>query len=138
MKIYGETWHVKFDTAENIKKEVLTSAPETRKKEISDFYYFGLCVEERNTIYLNENLDEERMLKVFIHEISHACIIEAGLGIAKELSTEDVVAVMESTFLQILSALKSYFNEHVAPDITTTTPQINALCNMIRKKILIN
>jgi Zn-dependent peptidase ImmA (M78 family) len=61
VKIAGVKYQVKF-----------------REKMLEDFGTLGLCDYNNTIIYLDPTLSPERMQQVFIHELVHGILFEAG------------------------------------------------------------
>lgn len=74
IKIFGQKYVIKYDHKE------------------TDSY--GLTDSSINTIYLRNNLPEDKMIRVFMHEVTHAVIHETPLSTRKRFDVEEVCDIV--------------------------------------------
>lgn len=99
-EINGERW------------EVLMVSPYHHMLQRSDgTYTIGVCDDAEKTIYLNENLDKQRLKRVLCHEITHAAMFSYNVDLtidqeellADLLGTygEEIVSITNRLFLEL-------------------------------------
>ena len=64
---------------------------------------YGLTDSATNTIRIRENLPEDKMIRVFMHELTHAVIFETPMSTRKRFDVEEVCDIVG---YHIFTALK--------------------------------
>ena len=105
--INGATWRV-----------FLTSPNHPMLMRSDGSFTIGACDNDTRSIYINENLEPERMKKVLCHEIAHASMFSYGvdLDIYQEELLADLMAtygpeIIRTTHRIINENRESYFKE---------------------------
>ena len=63
---------------------------------------YGMTDSGLNTIHLRPNLNEDKMIRVFMHEVTHALIHETPLAMRKRFDVEEVCDIVGFHLLDIL------------------------------------
>ena len=80
-----------------IEWDVLMASPSHPSLRRSDgSYVFGSCDNNYKTIYLNELIPTEKLLKVLCHEITHAAMFSYNVSLSIE--QEELVADLIATY----------------------------------------
>jgi ribosome-interacting GTPase 1 len=74
IKIFGQKYHIKYDL------------------DSEDAY--GLTHQDTNTIQLRPGLPEDKLIRVFMHEVTHAVIFETPLSLRKRFDVEEVCDIV--------------------------------------------
>lgn len=74
IKIFGQKYRIRYDY------------------ESEDAY--GLTDQSTNTIYLRGGLPEDKLIRVFMHEVTHAVIFETPLSLRKRFDVEEVCDIV--------------------------------------------
>jgi len=74
------------------------------KYQLDDQDAFGLTDPATNTIYLREGLPEDKLIRVFVHEITHAVIFETPFSVRKRFDLEEICDIVGWHFLDMLRA----------------------------------
>lgn len=72
------------------------------------YYAFGLTDYPKQTIYINEELDEQLRIRTMIHELTHCYLWEYGINQAN-FSEEDVCNFVSATHRIIIDILTKYY-----------------------------
>lgn len=88
IKIFGQKYHIKFDD------------------ESGEDY--GITDQSTNTIHVKPDLPADKMLRVFMHEVTHAIIFETPMSTRKRFDLEEVCDIVG---YHVLDTLQS--NPHV-------------------------
>lgn len=83
MKIFGQKYTIRYDY------------------ENPDEY--GVTNQATNTIHLRGKLPEDKLIRVFMHEVTHAVIFETPLSLRKRFDLEEVCDIVG---FHILDAIK--------------------------------
>ena len=65
---------------------------------------YGLTDPDTNTIYLRAGMPEDKMIRVFVHEIMHAVIFETPFSTRKRFDVEEICDIVGWHFLDMLRA----------------------------------
>lgn len=71
--------------------------------DLDDPDAYGLTDSATNTIRIRENLPEDKMIRVFMHELTHAVIFETPMSTRKRFDIEEVCDIVG---YHIFTALK--------------------------------
>jgi len=88
VKIFGQKYKVKYDL----------HTDEAEKENM------GLTDSTSNTIRLMGNLQEDKMARVFMHEVTHAIINESTLSEKKRFNVEEVCDIVGFHMVDTLKA----------------------------------
>ena len=64
------------------------------KYTLTDADAYGMTTSETNTIELRPNLPEDKLVRVFVHEITHALIFETPMSTRKRFDVEEVCDIV--------------------------------------------
>jgi len=64
------------------------------KYTLEDKDSYGLTTSEINTIELRPDLPEDKLVRVFMHEITHAIIFETPMSMRKRFDVEEVCDIV--------------------------------------------
>lgn len=84
LKIFGQKYFVKYNL---------------RSKELN-----GLTDSNNNTIHLRSDLPEDKLFRIFMHEVTHAVIEETPLCTRKRFNIEEVCDMVGFHFIDTLKA----------------------------------
>jgi hypothetical protein len=73
------------------------------KYDLDDPDAYGMTDSATNTIRLRDNLPEDKMIRVFMHEMTHAVIFETPMSTRKRFDVEEVCDIVG---YHIFTALK--------------------------------
>jgi hypothetical protein len=82
IKIFGQKYKVRYDY------------------DSSDNH--GLCDAASNTIHISPLMQEDKLLRVLMHEITHAVIAETPLNARKRFNEEEVADIVGFHFIDML------------------------------------
>lgn len=90
IKIFGQKYKIKFD------------------QESGEDY--GITDQSTNTIHVRPDLPEDKMLRVFMHEVTHAIIFETPMSTRKRFDVEEVCDIVGYHVLDTLRENPSILN----------------------------
>ena len=64
------------------------------KYTLEDKDAYGMTTSETNTIELRPDLPEDKLIRVFVHEITHAIIFETPMSTRKRFDVEEVCDIV--------------------------------------------
>jgi Zn-dependent peptidase ImmA (M78 family) len=96
LKVFGQKYKIKYDYASTEN--------------------FGMTDQETNTIHIRGQLQEDKIVRVFMHEITHAILNETPYSLRKRFDVEEVCDIV-GYFL--MPALKD--NPHIVDYIFSDT-----------------
>jgi hypothetical protein len=73
-KVSGQKYRIKFD--------------------LDDPDSYGMTDSATNTVHLRDNLPEDKMIRVFMHELTHAVIFETPMSTRKRFDLEEVCDIV--------------------------------------------
>jgi len=72
------------------------------KFDLNDPETYGLTTSDTNTIQLRPDIPEDKLLRVLVHEITHAVIFETPFSTRKRFDVEEVCDIIGYHFLNVL------------------------------------
>jgi len=72
------------------------------KYDLTDPDVYGITTSDTNTIQLRPDLPEDKLLRVFVHEVTHAVIFETPFSTRKRFDVEEVCDIIGYHFLNVL------------------------------------
>ena len=85
IKINGETWEI-----------YLVSPHHNMLRTPDDSFTLGSCDVRYHTIYINKNLNSQKMKQVLCHEITHAAMFSYDINLS--LEQEEILADLIATY----------------------------------------
>lgn len=73
------------------------------KYTLEDPDAYGLTDSSINTIFLRDGLPEDKLIRVFVHEIMHAVIFETPFSTRKRFDVEEICDIVGYHFVDMLS-----------------------------------
>lgn len=73
--------------------------------------FFGLCDYNANTIFLNDDMDKDRIKPTLIHELTHAFIFEFGHKQSEEFNEERVCDLFGAFAEEIMDITDKYLSK---------------------------
>ena len=98
-KINNDIWQI-----EEKKKEELKELYETETQE-KTYFVFGVTVNSKHVIYINQDMCEEQKIRTLKHELTHCYIWEYGLY--------NVMDINEEVICDIVASSNDFINEVV-------------------------
>jgi hypothetical protein len=72
------------------------------KYDLADPEAYGLTDPDTNTIYIRPDIPEDKMIRVFVHEITHAVVFETPFSTRKRFDLEEMCDIVGYHFLNAL------------------------------------
>jgi len=72
------------------------------KFDLDDPDTYGMTISDTNTIQLRPDIPEDKLLRVLVHEITHAVIFETPFSTRKRFDVEEVCDIIGYHFLNVL------------------------------------
>lgn len=82
VKIFGQIYKVRYDYISEVGN--------------------GLCDPDNNTIHISPAMQDDKLFRVLMHEITHAVIAETPLYLRKRFNEEEVADIVGFHFMDML------------------------------------